>query len=251
MRNLINKEIIEYVKSHDEDNLWRTPLVGFASLEEIYKQKDILDHGHVMPCDVMKDASCVISYFVPFRKEINDSNKCEGGASPLWAEAYEKTNAMFGGLNQHIIEVLKKQACKGIVPEAAFSFDDEKLIAYWSQRHIAYAAGLGTFGINNMLITERGCSGRFNSVVTNLDVETDEPVREERCLYRKKGSYGVCVIRCPGKALTKEEGFDRKACYGECLKNAALYSDIGGSYGRSMGSEVCGKCISLSPCAFK
>lgn len=33
----------------------------------------------------------------------------------------------------------------------------------WSHRHAAYIAGLGIFGINNMLITNKGCVGRIPS----------------------------------------------------------------------------------------
>ena len=250
MRELITKEIIEYVKSHDSDGLWDEPLVGFASLENIGRMKNILEPGHVMPEDVLKGARCVIAYYLPYRREINKANKPGELASKEWAETYEKTNALFGGLNRHIIAVLEGKGYAGRVPEAALTFDNKKLVAYWSQRHMAYAAGLGTFGLNNMLITKKGCCGRLNSVVTDLDVETDSPMKEELCLYRKNGSCGVCVMKCVGNALTRE-GFDRKACYRMCLKNAAVYQNLGSSYGSTVGSEVCGKCISLSPCAFK
>ena len=81
----------------------------------------------------------------------------------------------------------------------------------WSQRHVAYIAGLGAFGKNNMLITDRGCCGRFYSVVTNLDVEPDTPVEGERCLYRIDGSCGACMRKCRSKAINPG-GFDRWAC---------------------------------------
>ena len=38
----------------------------------------------------------------------------------------------------------------------------------WSERHVAYAAGLGTFGLSRGLITARGIAMRCGSVVTDL-----------------------------------------------------------------------------------
>ena len=126
----------------------------------------------------------------------------------------------------------------------------------WSQRHIAYAAGLGTFGLNNMLITKKGCCGRYSTLITNLDIKPDRPLEQELCLYKRKLKCQICVNNCPIGALTAE-GYDRQKCYYLCKKNAEVYTDFGSSYltedgdkANSDGSEVCGKCVTGSPCAF-
>lgn len=62
--------------------------------------------------------------------------------------------------------------------------DKEHIYSNWSQRHVGYIAGLGTFGLNNMLITDQGTCGRFYSLITNLPVEPDQPLQEERCLWK-------------------------------------------------------------------
>ena len=36
-----------------------------------------------------------------------------------------------------------------------------------------------------MLITRKGCCGRYNIMITNLDVEADRHREEEYCLYKK------------------------------------------------------------------
>ncbi|WP_338094171.1 hypothetical protein [Methanorbis furvi] len=38
----------------------------------------------------------------------------------------------------------------------------------WSHRHFAVLAGLGTFGVNNMLITRMGCYGRVSSFAASI-----------------------------------------------------------------------------------
>ena len=37
----------------------------------------------------------------------------------------------------------------------------------WSERHAAYACGLGTFGLSKGLITEKGMAGRFASIIVS------------------------------------------------------------------------------------
>ena len=121
---------------------------------------------------------------------------------------YEETNALFGELNGALIDFIHAKAGHaGITPKAT-TFDQQKLISDWSHRHIAYAAGLGTFGVNNMLLTRHGC-------------------------------------------------YDRFKCYALCRENARIYTEFGSSYtnedgtgANSVGSEVCGKCVTGFPCAF-
>lgn len=88
-----------------------------------------------------------------------------------------------------MINYLEKKGYRVAVSKEASTFDQEKLISNWSHRHFAYAVRLGTFGINNMLITRKGCCGRYFTIVTNLDVEADEPLKQELCLYKKMLQY--------------------------------------------------------------
>lgn len=271
IKEKISEEIIRYVKKerdacalHDDvcedtgkgaDSLWGEPLVGFADAKHPYIRnlKQLVHPQHQMPEDVIPDARVVIVYFVPFNKWFQDTNTEAGLASPEWAEGYELTNAMMARLNKHIIDVVCALGYNAAVaPEAGIFYRDE-VMSHWSFRHFGYAAGLGTFGLNNMLITEKGCAGRLGTVVTNLDIEPGGPQREEACLYKRNGSCGACVKRCPSGALTAD-GFDRHACYEQCLKNAQVYDSFGSSYtdaDETAGSEVCGKCVAGMPCALK
>ncbi len=127
------------------------------------------------------------------------------------------------------------------------------------RRHFAYLAGLGTFGINNMLITRSGGCGRYTTVVTDLDITPGQPLETEYCLYKKNGKCGACLRRCPTAALTATDGighYDRHKCFAILKKNAEAYQDFGISYtnedgtgSNSVGSEVCGKCTVHVPCA--
>lgn len=259
IKSMIKNYISNYQDSTKISTIWGNPLVGFADANSTYilQLKNIISSNHKLPTDVIKDASIVIAYFVPFTKELAKTNKTKGYiSSPQWALAYEETNAMFNSLNQCMMEELNKMGYKAAVSPEASTFDQNKLISNWSHRHFAKAAGLGTFGINNMLITKVGCCGRYSTIVTNLDVTSDNPVSEEYCLYKKNGSCGVCVKHCPSNALTLNS-YDRNKCYDILKQNAKIYTQFGSSYtdesgkqANSSGSEVCGKCVANAPCSF-
>ena len=163
---------------------------------------------------------------------------------------------MFQDLNRFLAGEVNRLGYEAKTAPEAATFDQKKLISNWSHRHFARVAGLGTFGLNNMLITKSGCCGRYGTIITNLDVEPDQPLKEALCIYKKNGRCGSCISRCPSGALTAE-GYDRQKCYQVLKKNAAIYTEFGSSYldetgqnSNSIGSEVCGKCVVNVPCSF-
>ncbi|MCE5222125.1 MAG: hypothetical protein LLF98_13005 [Clostridium sp.] len=92
---------------------------------------------------------------------------------------------MFVKLNEYIISELRNiRYHAGVSPEASI-FDQKILKSNWSHHHFANVANLGTFGINNMIITRIGSYGRYSSIVTNLDIKPDSPLEDEYCLYKK------------------------------------------------------------------
>lgn len=255
MKKYIQEAIEKFIRNYEENTVtkWGSPIVGFAAVKgtETYLREMMPDHG--LASDMMEDANIIIAYFVPFLESMAKTNRAEGLASEEWAIAYEETNVMLGEINEYLIMLLQEKGYKAAVHPAAGRFNKEKLISNWSQRHVAYMAGLGTFGMNNMLITEKGCCGRFSSVITNLDAAADTPVSNEFCTFKSSGKCGACMKKCPAGALTPD-GFERHKCYEICLKNAAVYTAFGSSYREegqpSNGSEVCGKCVAGMPCAF-
>ena len=259
IRELIQTYISNYQKREEIATEYGAPLVGFADAWHPYIQNlpQLIGGSHELPQNVLTGAKIIIAYYVPFTRDLAKSNRTGGiTASPEWARAYEETNALFGELNEEIIHFIQAKAGHAGITPKAVTFYQDRLVSDWSQRHIAYAAGLGTFGLNNMLLTRRGCCGRFSTVITNLDLEADQPLTEEFCLYKKNGTCGACVKHCPTGALTYDE-YDRFKCYAVCQENANLYTQFGSSYtnedgtgANSVGSEVCGKCITASPCAF-
>jgi epoxyqueuosine reductase QueG len=108
-------------------------------------------------------------------------------------------------------------------------------MAFFSHRHAAYLAGLGTFGVNNMLLTPRyGPRARFTSIFTTADIVPDEVMNEEVCVRCMR-----CVSSCPAKALSEGDYpasmTDKERCTSYNLGLASRYI------------SPCGVCIKVCP----
>lgn len=243
MKQSIEKFILNFVEEYGEkENIWRTPIVKFgdAKIPEIKELRDIVHPEHFMPNDILPDASIIVSYFIPYSEEIGKSN-IEGELNSMeWAMAYEITGKLTTKLEEALINYIQEKGYKASAVDEKKAFDKEKLRSRWSQRHIAQYCGLGTFGINNMLITEKGCCGRIGSIVTNLNVLPDSPIKVEYCLKKKSGMCGLCTKRCPVRAFNNIR-YEVRLCKEQCDKNRVIYNNI----------NTCGKCVVGLPCTFE
>jgi len=230
-------------RSGVSEHLWRAPLVGFADAgdEHFVTLKEAVSTSHALPDDLLPGAKSVIVYFVPIVAGVVKSNISGRNASRLWAQAYILTNELIYELNRSIVVHIETWGGKAVSTPTTHNFDSQILLSDWSHRHVGWIAGLGIFGINNMLITDKGCAGRMGSVVTDIRLESTKRPTTEYCLWKYNGSYGLCIRRCVNGALT-EEGFDRFACYATCLENAVLWKQSG-------KADVCGKCVVGLPCS--
>jgi hypothetical protein len=124
-----------------------------------------------------------------------------------------------------------------------YNFDPETLTADWSHKHAAFIAGLGTFGLHKMIITEKGCAGRLGSFLINAEIAPSPKPFFEYCLYKYNKSCRKCVTRCTFHSL-KEDSYDRFACYDILKQNNDRFGHLG-------PSDVCGKCAAIVPCSFE
>ena len=236
--------------NNQSDNLWREPIIKIISAGEktlvLLKElisKEAVSAEHLMPNEILPNAKSIICFFIPFQESIVNSNINGKMASVEWGMAYVKTNELIKTINDNIEILMKQSGHKtGKIP-ATHNFDVEKLISNWSHRHIAYIAGLGTFGINNMLITENGCCGRFGSIITDFEFKelNENDKTGEKCLNKINGSCGVCQGKCITNAY-EENKFNRQKCYDQCLKNLEHHKSIG-------YADMCGKCLVGLPCS--
>ncbi|SET09231.1 hypothetical protein SAMN05660297_01377 [Natronincola peptidivorans] len=249
MRETVEKYIKDFVKGYPDtkntETRWLEPIIAYADAknESFYQLKEVVTPSHGLPTDFLEDAKTVITYFLPFEEEVVESNIEGKESSRTWGVAYIETNQLIFDLNTYLHEKIQEMDFESTIIPATHNFDEDLLISEWSHRHVAYIAGLGKFGLNNMLITEKGCCGRVGSIVTNLEIPPTEVTEKEFCLYKAKGVCKLCVSGCVNGAL-QVEGYDRHKCYEMCLYNDKLSGDLG-------VTDVCGKCMVAVPCSFK
>lgn len=244
----ITQLIVKKVADYTQNNLFRPPLVAFsAACDARYDQLKIqIGPWHNSPRELLPGVQSVISYFVPFTRQVVAAPKGQKDGSLLWGEAYQETNRYFEEINRAICDFLAGQGHSAMPIPSTHTYDPQELKSMWSHRSAAAIAGLGFFGVNRMLITEKGSGGRFCSVLTSAPLQPNTQPVPNRCLYHKDGSCGLCLKACPVGAL-RPDGFEKFVCSEELTKNETL---LKAQYPHLYSVDVCGKCISACPFAY-
>ncbi len=244
LSSLINSVVHNYSDLHQCQSNWEAPSIAWARADDplFLDLKRVVSPSHALPQDLLPQARTVMVYFLPLARDISRSNRHGKLASVQWSMAYAETNRLIMDINLIVKQELEKYGYNSTLLPPTHNFDQEKLISDWSHRHVAYIAGLGTFGINQMLITERGCTGRLGSIIMDVELPPTPRPDYEYCLYKYDGSCQLCVERCPYQALTLDH-FDRQRCYQVLLYNDHFYPE-------DLIVDACGKCCVGLPCSF-
>jgi epoxyqueuosine reductase QueG len=250
----------------DGGRYWETPLVGFASGKDpLFKQyKKIIGEFHFTPQEIFKltfkktkppkDLS-VISWVLPASEDIRKSNRKETKyPSLLWAHTRDFGEQFNVKLRDHMVSFLKKKGYKAVAPMNSPHWKHIKspkvgMASNWSERHVAYACGLGAFGLSDGFITAKGKAMRVGSVVTDLPLKPSEkiyPHHRINCLYFFNQTCKTCAARCPAGAITSK-GHDKDKCF-EYLYGVALQGKKA-EYGVKITG--CGLCQTKVPCEFE
>ena len=229
------------------------PLIGFASADdpifEQMKQPHIIGSHYITPAQWLEGAKTVISIFVPYSAAVRKANAVcpKGEIAPQYIYAKNVTQPYLEKLADALYAAITAEGFSAVVPsresdrmKSAVITPDGSRLQYtsgWSERHAAYACGLGTFGISGALITEKGTSGRYVSLVTDMPLPADE--RPYTDPYGYCTMCGACIARCPGGAITLENKKDKAKCSAFVNITKEIYAPL---YG-------CAKCQCGVPCA--
>ena len=211
---------------------WDTPIVGFSSgadpLYAFYK-RDIGDF-YVQPIEFFSAAHpdveakpeelTVISWVLPQTKATKyDQRKEKLMPSERWARARIMGEGVNMKLRAYVVAKLNEVGYPAVAPMASplwKQYMSEKYLfaSSWSERHAAYAAGLGTFGLSDGLITSKGKAHRVGSVIAKIDIPTSpRPYKNHHayCLFYANGTCGACIKKCPAGAISTK-GHDKQKC---------------------------------------
>lgn len=206
------------------------PLVNFASGDDpIFSEfKQIIGPWHRTPCEAFEAAhgtgswrgGTVVSWVMPWSKGLRDSNrKCIDRPSVEWTKAYTLSSKILQKqVRATLLREMAQCGVRGVAPADAewFSIMDaaDGKTSPWSERHIGFAAGLGTFGLNDAFISEKGTAVALNSVIIEAMLEPDHRVAKHHqagCLHFTAGGCGACIRRCPVGAISID-GHDKNRC---------------------------------------
>jgi len=223
-------------------------IVGIADANdpvfESFKSPDVVGMTHMSPHEWLPGSKSTISFFLPFTEAIRRSNSISPDLpSDEWLHGRIDGQSLIASLSKHICTDLTEQGYRCICPTLdprfkeykQFEDDSPRVESCWSERHVAFAAGIGTFGLSCGIITKRGMAGRLGSVITTLDLEPT--ARPYKASHEYCTSCLACIGRCPVRAITKD-GKNHAICSRHVYWTRERYSPY---YG-------CGKCQVNVPC---
>jgi len=196
----------------------------------------------------------VISWVLPQTRATRDDHRgCTGYPSPRWSLARHYGEKFNEFVRRHVVQGLAAQGVKACAPALLPQWSrqmspDYGFASTWSERHAAFAAGLGAFGVSDGLITPRGKAMRVGSVVAAIELApTPRPYGDNHrayCLFFTTGKCLACAKRCPAGAISAA-GHDKNACYNYIRGTTAPYVEA-----EQLGFPVnsCGLCQTGVPC---
>ncbi len=247
------------------EKIWDSPLVGYAAGDDPLFDHYVAHIGdfYLTPIDIYRrsfpnDAAtgagelAVISWILPAtgatRAEQANHRK---HPSERWARTRLLGEQFNEALRRHVVDALAAADVSAVAPMLTPFWERKSEGPYapcsnWSERHAAHAAGLGTFGLCDGLITPVGKAVRVGSVVAKLNIPpTERPYHDHRayCLFYSHDLCGRCIPRCPVGALSAD-GHDKQKCmqYTEVGMNAVMEKRYG------IDTYACGLCQADVPC---
>jgi len=239
----IREFLADRVRSAGTRTRYREPLVGFADARDPAwaRLREVAEPTHHLPEDLLPGARSVVAFFLPFAEEVVRANRRGPETAKEWAVAYQETNRIINQSVRDLVGALAGRGVRAAAQAATHNWDERTLVSRWSHKSAAAVAGLGSFGLHRLLITDRGCAGRCGSLVMAAEVAPTARPQPQRCRYFHNGGCRVCVRACPAEALEEgrpgEANLDKRRCYARLLEVAARFR-----------ADCCGKCA-VGPCA--
>ena len=264
IQDFIRESPLNSLQNPANEKAWGEPLVGFSRGDDLLylKYKQVVGPFHWTPWEIFAQAFpgtqaqpgelTAISWILPQTRATRaDNRRQDVYPAERWARSRMFGEQANDELRQHVVDVLMAAGYEAVAPVLhpgwAWTESDEYVFASnWSERHAAHAAGLGTFGLCDGLITPVGKAVRAGSVVARIQIPpTPRPYTDHRayCLFFTDGTCRQCIERCPVGAVT-EAGHDKLKCRAHVKSCTAEF--VQAHYG--FEGYSCGLCQTGVPC---
>lgn len=274
MEQTIRSEICRYVAENpanrfqgSNDPFFNKPLIGVVACDDPLwtNFKSVIGDFHLTPEEMVASSlegkawspRSVISWVLPISRRTREINQREKQwPAKEWVLTANQGGILLAQLRAHVVEFLNSRGYRAVVPKPSTVREkvgalDVPAASNWSERHVAYAAGLGTFSLNAGLITSSGIAHRCGSVITELSLPPTRrpyPDHWHYCLFHREGSCGACIERCPSGALSRK-GNDKAKCYVQIYRKVpAVLTELYGLTPDECKIGSCGLCQTKVPC---
>lgn len=229
------------VKNHPKSSYYKDPIIGFASAKDpLYDElDDIVGNPQIHPRDMLKGAKTVVVLFLPYSEVIGKAIQTPHFVSSVWSDAYMVTNDLLDFMVKTIQNFLKEKGINSVAEPPTENFDHVTKTAKWGHKSNAVIAGIGTFGLNHLIITKEGCLGRIHSFVIDQEIPPTKRPDHSYCLFHQNGSCKICIKNCPSGAICEDGTIDKKRC-DAYLEGKNIHD----------WQQGCPQC-SMGPCAMK
>ncbi len=241
-KNAISEELVGM-------KIFEEPIFAFGSADDdnfkSLKETSAIGEHFIFPKEWVPKAKTVISFFLPFSESVRKSNKIDMlWPSEGWLHGRIEGQLFLSNVCRYLNSKLIDAGFDSVVPSLDSRFwsstkNDKPELSFssnWSERHVAFVCGLGTFGLSKGIITKKGTAGRLGSIVTELYLEPSE--KKYNDVYEYCSMCGVCIKNCPADAISIENGKDHIKC-SKFLDS--IFERHNPRYG-------CGKCQVAVPC---
>ncbi len=245
MQDLLIEYIDQFTKTIKIEYRLPPPIAATSTNNKLWNKLISIHPWLTHPLNILPSAKSVVVFAIPLSYDAIKSNVSGGEPSKQWLLEYIYTNKLIEEVGNYIAKELKSRGYKTISLKPTHDFDPKSLRSKWSHKHAGYIAGLGTFGINNLLITEKGCAVRLGTIITEAIIEETPKPSTEYCLVKRGYKCHKCVERCPIGALRNwDKG--KHLCYSRLTKIALRFREE-----LKARASACGKCAVGIPCAIK
>ena len=212
------------------------PVIGFADTSSWDSDPIICASvpEECRPLSIMPEARSAIVIGIPVQY-----GAVITAPSLLYHELYKTSNTLLDSFALRFVLLLDRMGYKAIaIPRDGYQ-GIKSLIrdpsSFFSHKHAAYLAGLGTFGVNNTILTERyGPRIRFTTVLTDAVLPYGSPMDRQLCIECMR-----CTRECPKGAIGDRIYPDSKIDKVACTANSEELL--------RKGISPCGRCIAVCP----
>lgn len=243
----------------EDEPAFGAPLIGFAAGDDpLFEElKRHVGASHWTPVEAfalafpelatVANELTIISWILPHTEQTKRDNRRQTSLpAERWARAKLFGEQFNNALREHLVATLNQAGIAAVAPTRLPQWLMEEVTSNWSERHIAYAAGLGTFGLCDGLITPLGKAMRCGSVVARLSLPATPRVYSDHhayCDFFAGKRCAVCIGRCPVGAIS-EQGHDKAKCLAYLTQVHREF--IEPQFGFS--TDACGLCQTKVPC---